>query len=85
LRLQPPLLVHGHFINQALQIPFVVNGVLSANEFHKPQRVFAPNHQVGRPLLAVLEHNDAVARDWILARVHQVPRFAAVVAKPVFF
>jgi hypothetical protein len=79
------LFVHRHFIDQSLHVRLIVNWIFTANEFHKPQRVFAPNHQVGRPLLAVLEHNDAVARDWILARVHQVPRFAAVVAKPVFF
>jgi hypothetical protein len=85
LRLQTTLFVHGHFINQSLQIHFVVNGILSANEFHKPERIFAADHQIGCPLFAVFEHNDSVACDWIFAGMHQVPILPAVVAKHIFF
>jgi hypothetical protein len=63
----------------------VVNGIFAANELHKSERVLSPNHQIGRPFIAVFEHYHAVAGDRVFARVHDVAVLPTIVAKHVFF
>jgi hypothetical protein len=82
------LFIHRHLVNQPLHVHLIVNRILAANEFHKSERVFSPDHQVGRRrafVAVAFEHNDAVANDWMFARVHGMPVLSTIVAKYVFF